>query len=105
LIEKLVVDKEGSHARIEALIWEVANLKARVDNVKRRTYDIKGQSVQELFLRLEEEKASWEECVKASESKKKLFKFFSLSRKRCVLCVNFLMHHFLGLDKKASQCH
>ncbi len=45
--------------------WEVANWKARVDDVERRTYDIKGRSVQELFLRLEEEKASWEECVKA----------------------------------------
>jgi hypothetical protein len=76
LIEELVVDKEGLHARIEALDWEVANWKARVDNVERRTYDIKGQSVQELFLRVEEEKASWEECVKASESKYFYFKFF-----------------------------
>jgi hypothetical protein len=55
------------------LDWEVADWKARVDNVERRTYDIKGQSIRELFLRLEEEKALWEECVKASESKKKLF--------------------------------
>jgi hypothetical protein len=45
LIEELVVDKERSHAWIEALEWEVANWKARVDDVKRWTYDIKGQSV------------------------------------------------------------
>jgi hypothetical protein len=45
LIEELVVDKEGSHARIEALDWEVVDWKARVDNVERQTYDIKGQSV------------------------------------------------------------
>ncbi len=64
LIEELVVDKEGSHARIEVLDWEVADWKARVDNIERRTYDIKGQSIRESFLRLEEEKASWEECVK-----------------------------------------
>jgi hypothetical protein len=38
LIEELVVDKE-------ALDWEVTNWKARVDNVERRTYDIKGQSI------------------------------------------------------------
>jgi hypothetical protein len=101
LIEELVVDKQGLHGRIEALDWEVANWKARVDDVKRRTYDIKGQSIQELFLRLEEEKVSWEECVKAIESKYCLFKFFPLSRKRCVLCIKILMHHFLGLDKKA----
>ncbi len=44
LIEELVVDKEGSQARIE-LDWEVADWKARVDDVERRTYDIKGQSV------------------------------------------------------------
>ncbi len=69
LIEELVVDKEGLHARIEALDWEVANWKARVDDIKRRTYNINGQSVRELFLRLEEEKASWEEFVKVSESK------------------------------------
>ncbi len=73
MIEELVVDKEGLHAMIEALDWEVANGKARVDNVKRWTYDIKGQSIRELFLRLDEEKASWEECVKASESKYFLF--------------------------------
>ncbi len=52
LIEELVVDKEESHARIEALDWEVANWKVRVDIIERRTYDIKGQSIQELFLRL-----------------------------------------------------
>ncbi len=69
MIEEFIVDKEGSNARIEALDWEVADWKARVDNVKRRTYDIKGQSILGLFLRLEEEKAMWEECVKASESK------------------------------------
>jgi hypothetical protein len=45
LIEELVVDKEGLHARIEALDWEVADWKARVDNVERWTYDIKGQSI------------------------------------------------------------
>ncbi len=67
LIEELVVDMEGSHARIEALDRKVANWKARVDDVERRTYDIKGHSVRELFLRLEEENALWEECVKASE--------------------------------------
>jgi hypothetical protein len=73
LIEELVVDKEGSHTRIEALDWKVADWKARVDDVKKQTYDIKGQSIQELFLRSEEEKALWEECVKASESKYFLF--------------------------------
>ncbi len=45
LVEELVADKEGSHARIETLDWEVANWKARVEDVKRWTYDIKGQSV------------------------------------------------------------
>jgi hypothetical protein len=35
LIEELVVDKEGSHAGIKALDWEVANWKARVDDVER----------------------------------------------------------------------
>jgi hypothetical protein len=45
LIEELVVDKEGLHARIGALDWEVADWKARVDDVERRTYDIKGQRV------------------------------------------------------------
>jgi hypothetical protein len=45
LIEELVVDKEGSHARIQALDQEIANWKARVDNIERRTYDIKGESV------------------------------------------------------------
>jgi hypothetical protein len=73
LIEELVAGKEGLHARMEAFDQEVADWKARVDNVKRRTYDIKGQSIRELFLRLEEEKALWEECVKASESKYFLF--------------------------------
>ncbi len=68
------------------------------------TYDIKGQRVQEFFLRLEEKKVSWEECVKASESKY-IYIYIFLSRKRYVLCVNFLMHHFLGLDQKASRCH
>ncbi len=61
LIEELVVDKEGLHARIEALDRAM------------RTYDIKGQSIKELFLRLEEETVSWEECVKASELKYFLF--------------------------------
>jgi hypothetical protein len=51
LIEELVVDKEGLHTRIEALDQEVANWKATVDDVERWTYDIRGQSVQELFLR------------------------------------------------------
>jgi hypothetical protein len=45
LIEELVVDKEGLHARIEVLDQEVADWKARVDDVKRWTYDIKGQSI------------------------------------------------------------
>jgi hypothetical protein len=73
LIEELVADKEGLHARMEAFDQEVAGWKARVEDVKRWTYDILGQSIRELFLRLEEEKASWEECVKASESKYFLF--------------------------------
>jgi hypothetical protein len=73
LIEELVVDKKGLHARIEALDWKVTNKKARVDDVERWTYDIKGQSIRELFLRLEKEKAVGEECVKASESKYFLF--------------------------------
>jgi hypothetical protein len=45
LIEELLVDKEGLHARKEALDWEGADWKARVDDVERRTYDIKGQSI------------------------------------------------------------
>jgi hypothetical protein len=45
LIKELVVDKERLQVRIVALDWEVANWKARVDNVERWTYDIKGQSV------------------------------------------------------------
>ncbi len=45
LIEELVVDKEGLHTRIKALDREVAYWKARVDDIERRTYDIKGQSV------------------------------------------------------------
>ncbi len=45
LIEELVVDKERLYARIEAFDQEVANWKARVDDVERQTYDIKGQSI------------------------------------------------------------
>jgi hypothetical protein len=45
LIEELVVDKERSHTRIEVLDREDANWKARVEDVKKRTYDIKGQSI------------------------------------------------------------
>ncbi|KAL3810659.1 hypothetical protein ACHAXA_001048 [Cyclostephanos tholiformis] len=61
LIEELVVDREGLRARIEALNQEVADWKTRVDDADRRTEDVKSQSVRQLFLRLEEEKASWEE--------------------------------------------
>jgi len=56
----LAVEREGSRARVEALDREVADWKARADIAEVWYDEIKGECARRLFLRLEEEKASWE---------------------------------------------
>jgi len=63
LLEELVTERAETRAKMDALTQEINDWKERLDEAERRSEEIKSQSARQLFLKLEEEKVSWEQAL------------------------------------------
>ncbi|KAL3766429.1 hypothetical protein ACHAWU_007464 [Discostella pseudostelligera] len=63
LLEELVTERAETRAKVDALTQEINDWKERLDEAERRSEEIKSQSARQLFLKLEEEKVSWEQAL------------------------------------------
>ncbi len=63
LLEELITERADMRTKMETLSQEICDWKERLDEAERRCDEIKSQSARELFLKLEEEKESWEQTL------------------------------------------
>jgi myosin heavy subunit len=63
LLEELVTERAETRAKIDTLTQEINDWMERWHEAERRNEEIKSQNARQLFLKLEEEKVSWEQAL------------------------------------------
>ena len=63
LLEELVTERAETRAKMDILTQEISDWKEKLEEAERRSEEIKSQSARQLFLKLDEEKQSWEQAM------------------------------------------